>query len=891
MADLTNATRRVLKTTYQNLSNVKVDTATGRAVPKFSFINSLALQVGEVAKVRTTMGTFAPLNDRAWSTLTAFEGAPLPALAPAPSALASIPTAALTAFGNELVALRKQALAEATTAAADPPDLAGERLKVVRTTTDSAALRLGVNTAVQAANNFEQAVTATPIGMLNLERLEMAPAGIERGDLISSIPLAPLETTTVVQKEWSIVSQEFTSIVTDSQENYSETGVTDKTDLSQATDSENQHSSQFNVNATVSGSSGFVTASLSTSANVAQEVKNSEKDSRDHSVTTTRKASSRSRQEHKTTISVSTITGTSETTVHHLQNPSKSNPMRIDYFNLMRKWHISLYRYGLRLTYDLGIPEPASAMRGAYAQLSKLQAQANGGFTFEVPHSEITTEVRAGENQPHYLMLADKYNAQVPPPPMPQAQLIVNKEFPTGGPVDIPFTLSDGWITGITISFKGENIDQGGGIDLHAFIYFSNFKLDGNNPLELDDFVLLDTQGNPYLEHQSGDQTVHVEFNWHTGSSAKCNVKLVVDVAPTDSQMATWQDQVWDALNNAAQTNYNARQQAINAQIAELQAQLDNTDTLTLRREENDEIMKGVLRWILGPTFAFMPQDVQDLFNQEIAVEATAAAAKAPDGPNALNLAIADLQYGIAFTSNDLSLDSTQWSTMFHYQEMIKFINEAIEWENVIYFLYSYFWDMPPAWDFIRTIQHPDATRQAFLRAGSARVVLPVRQGWEQAWVSFVETGGFSTALDADHPYMTIAQEIQDYDNTNYPGIPPANAGGAAASDGAAAACSVDIASGATVLVAVDSSSGFTVGAQAIIDTTASGIQETQVISAVPDETHITLQKVASDHNGSANPFPIVQAGEKGVLIADWYEYTPTSAVDIAVTSNLASMS
>ena len=92
-----------------------------------------------------------------------------------------------------------------------------------------------------------------PIGYINLERLEMAPAGIVRGELVATIPLAPLEETAVVQKEWSVTSKEFTSIVTDSLENYSETGVTDNTKLARSTTSQNQHSNQFNITGTVSG--------------------------------------------------------------------------------------------------------------------------------------------------------------------------------------------------------------------------------------------------------------------------------------------------------------------------------------------------------------------------------------------------------------------------------------------------------------------------------------------------------------------------------------------------------------------------------------------------------------------------------------------------------------
>jgi hypothetical protein len=45
---------------------------------------------------------------------------------------------------------------------------------------------------------------------------------------------------------------------------------------------------------------------------------------------------------------------------------------------------------------------------------------------------------------------------------------------------------------------------------------------------------------------------------------------------------------------------------------------------------------------------------------------------------------------------------------------MVKFVNEAIEGENITYFLL--FLDVRDSWDFIRKIKHPDATQQAFLR-------------------------------------------------------------------------------------------------------------------------------------------------------------------------------
>ena len=52
--------------------------------------------------------------------------------------------------------------------------------------------------------------------------------------------------------------------------------------------------------------------------------------------------------------------------------------------------------------------------------------------------------------------------------------------------------------------------------------------------------------------------------------------------------------------------------------------------------------------------------------------------------------------------------------------------------------------------------------------------MLTIRPGFEPSFTSLVESGAFNT-LPGPHPYVTIAQEIQDFANTNYPGFPPAN--------------------------------------------------------------------------------------------------------------------
>lgn len=355
---LEHASQRVDKVTHVALPAIPASTP-GGAIAKANYVTSLVLQVGDVDGVLTTHdrpNAASSVPSAGFSTsladvLRLYEGSPLPSSLPAPSVFATVPVADLLAFGTALQSRRSDILAQATDLDAD----------------STGALVGLLNSVANANKNLQSTGAVTPVGMLNLERLEMTPAGIVRGDLLATIPLAPGETTSVYQKEWSVTSSEFTSIVTDSLDNYSETGVTENTNLAQSTTSQNTHNNQYNVTASASGGCGFVSGSVSASGGVSQAATQSATQSRNDAIKTTRQASTRTKQEHKMSISTTTVTGSGESSTRTITNPS-ANAIRIDYFSLIEEWRVRLYRYGLRLTYDLTIPEPGSTLREQYAQ-------------------------------------------------------------------------------------------------------------------------------------------------------------------------------------------------------------------------------------------------------------------------------------------------------------------------------------------------------------------------------------------------------------------------------------------------------------------------------------------------------------------------------------------
>ena len=78
--------------------------------------------------------------------------------------------------------------------------------------------------------------------------------------------------------------------------------------------------------------------------------------------------------------------------------------------------------------------------------------------------------------------------------------------------------------------------------------------------------------------------------------------------------LQAWQLNAWTVLRNADQAAYAQRLEQAKDRKAYLQAEMARFDALTLRKMEREEIMRWVLRWLLGPNFDLMPATLKALF-------------------------------------------------------------------------------------------------------------------------------------------------------------------------------------------------------------------------------------------------------------------------------------
>lgn len=107
---------------------------------------------------------------------------------------------------------------------------------------------------------------------------------------------------------------------------------------------------------------------------------------------------------------------------------------------------------------------------------------------------------------------------------------------------------------------------------------------------------------------------------------------------------------------------------------------------------------------------------------------------------------------------------------------VVQFFEEAFEWENISYALYSHFWSARKRWPDLALIEGTDPDFARFMRSGAARVVVPARPGFEPHVMFYLSSGqvwsGGPVPAPNDPDYLSVAQEIRAKTQAPTDGIP-----------------------------------------------------------------------------------------------------------------------
>jgi hypothetical protein len=215
-------------------------------------------------------------------------------------------------------------------------------------------------------------------------------------------------------------------------------------------------------------------------------------------------------------------------------------------------------------------------------------------------------------------------------------------------------------------------------------------------------------------------------------------VSVEVNCQPLDQTVQQWENDTY-ALIVAA---YNNMLQAYNAELAGLDLQQTNLvdanspdrNALTIKQELKRQVVE-----MLGVT--------------------TTSQNPPPPPPNFFGLnAIKWDDPHVPAPYNLLDKSAT-------FAPTIQFLEQAFEWETLSYICYPYYWADSSRWVDLAEIEGNDQNFADFLRAGSARVVLAARPGFEDQVNLFVQYGilwgGGPMPAPGDPDYLSIADEIK----------------------------------------------------------------------------------------------------------------------------------
>jgi hypothetical protein len=566
------------------------------------------------------------------------------------------------------------------------------------------------------------AVTIEPVGWLHLERVEMTPTEAVPGAFVQALTLLPGETIRITHREWSRTDTEFTKLVATSLETATEDAISEKSELTESTMAQRQHSQAFNASLSASGNFGFMSIAANAGVQINNNESNSQNVSRQRTREATRKASSRAKQEHKVSFRVASAYELEDTTYREIHN-AEADAVRWDFHRLLQKWDVELYRYDRRLTYDIVVPEPGSFLLRRYIELENVERALAEPFNLPVSPSAL--------NDDTWTWYRDTYRAPIEPPPAREVPCQGHEQVTYGGQQVngvgyVELSLSDGYqfdpsrfVVAEGEAWKDRRPDRGGGTRVGVI-----------------DAMKADNVSRLHASRGGSRYSWRFSFWWFDGPQNGQMMDIgVVGVGRRSARLLeAWQTSSFERLLEAAKSAHEDRQHTLERERDRLRRELDGRDVLDLRRIEREELMKAVLRWMLGPEFDFFPETVSTPLDG------------GPGGEGALYDERGRVRLEV-------------YETTMRHGALIRFLHDAIEWESVNFVLYPYFWSDHRRWDLKQRLMNADALHWSFLKSGAARVVLTIRPGFEPAWLNLVEAG-VGNGVPADHPYVTIATEM-----------------------------------------------------------------------------------------------------------------------------------
>lgn len=425
-------------------------------------------------------------------------------------------------------------------------------------------------------------------------------------------------------------------------------------------------------------------------------------------------------------------------------------------------YEAQVVNYGLRTMLEFMVPEPAAFYRFA---LSK-----NPGKEISIKKPDDPGFCQAGRFFPlkptdltgsNYMCFVGKYgvsDVQPPPEKMKKISSIlayksehIEKTLLTFHEYNQEFTIPDGYIPKvITYHISGENSHSYHTKNVNAhednimviitiagekvLSYYKNEIGDGTwendiqtiewekgiktidwekaalSPKEIDlksyikpDDFKLTSEIN--LIDQGSVNTIPVSINGHSSLAISVSIHYSILCERSESIYQQWQIDTFIAIMNAYNGLKLDYEEALQSQQFETEINIQGQNPLINREVEKTELKKHAISILTGQQY---------------------------EGFNAM---WQDHNQGLGYPEIDLE-DAAKEG------DFVQFFEQALEWRHATYLFYDYFWGRKQHWVDMLHTKDTDPLFEKFLRAGYARVWIPIRPGFDSVIGHYICAGG-----------------------------------------------------------------------------------------------------------------------------------------------------
>lgn len=652
----------------------------------------------------------------------------------------------------------------------------------------------------------------TPIGIGDLKVVKQKFLGYRKGEIAHIETVLAGETKTRVHRALEKTEESVSLLSDTTTESSKDTQSTDRFELKREAERVIKNDINVNANAGVTYNNSVVVASVAAGFSYANSKTDTQRASTNFVNEVISKATSRIVARASETRSRTTLFETEETNTHSFNNPATNGNISGIYRWLDKIYEGQIHNFGKRMMFEFIVPEPA-----AFYVQSRLYAYAASLNLPEYPQDATTPST--GNTLPvqnanqitedlYETQLKQQYNlGDLPPPPAQIGDIAIMQ---SSGAANYSKTLPYDDTGLLKENYASLRMNSPAGYEVAALAVSGNLtfaakgesQLNWQNTLQvlIDDYLVFDKVEERYkfwtLDNElfpiTSLTTVPGTFNLSicTKTCWSYTLRFSLIFRRSATAFAAWQNAVYARLQAAPSPANNtpvidSRITAYEEALKKIEAPQLNDIIAGHSPDANAQVMRNELK---RQCISMIAKEFDTLATDDVVSSVDAIGAIAIGGAAGIDFPSFDIKKGKQGepTTTARFVDKPDGPAQYAATNLAKaqlkgryvqFLEQAFEWEHLSQVFYPYFWAALPKWVALMNREDSgDPQFTDFLRAGSARVLLAVRPGYENAVLHFLATrepweGGPSPVI-GDPLYVPLYEEIRGQQDTFAGSVP-----------------------------------------------------------------------------------------------------------------------